>query len=191
MRRRGFLNRRRFFPAQTVIVPPLLVEANRLFNAGDYLAAADRYEDLAARGERRHPRRAAQVLVQAGWSRLLGGQDQAGISLIQRGLKVLVDARRHLTLRRLGNSTVNKLRDSGYPRYADQIEDWLIGTPVEETGLLEDEGAQPVREPAKPPHLPAKCPSCGGSVDPREVEWVDGRSVECAYCGSLIPAEEA
>jgi len=48
-------------------------------------------------------------------------------------------------------------------------------------------GSAPVAERAH--HLPAKCPSCGGTVIPDEVHWVeDGRAL-CDYCGSILEAQ--
>ncbi|HEX9017849.1 MAG TPA: hypothetical protein VF806_01610 [Anaerolineaceae bacterium] len=38
--------------------------------------------------------------------------------------------------------------------------------------------------------LPLMRPSCGGPLDPREVEWVDETAAECGYCGSLVRAGE-
>jgi hypothetical protein len=38
------------------------------------------------------------------------------------------------------------------------------------------------------PRLPARCPFCGASVRPDEVEWLDDASVACAYCKSTIQA---
>jgi hypothetical protein len=40
--------------------------------------------------------------------------------------------------------------------------------------------------PAKKPLLPTYCPSCGATVRPDEVEWLDEVTAECAYCGSLV-----
>ena len=39
------------------------------------------------------------------------------------------------------------------------------------------------------PKLPLKCPSCGASVHPGEVEWLDETTAECAYCGSPLRDE--
>lgn len=34
--------------------------------------------------------------------------------------------------------------------------------------------------------LPPKCPYCGGTVHPDEVEWIDASRAICDYCGSVI-----
>jgi hypothetical protein len=36
------------------------------------------------------------------------------------------------------------------------------------------------------PRLPGKCPQCGGTVHPQEVEWIDERTASCDYCGSIL-----
>lgn len=34
--------------------------------------------------------------------------------------------------------------------------------------------------------LPPRCPHCGGPVNPDKLDWVDSRTAECAYCGSIL-----
>lgn len=41
----------------------------------------------------------------------------------------------------------------------------------------------------KPLILPAACPQCGAPVRSDEIEWIDARSGECAYCGAIIEAQ--
>ncbi len=38
------------------------------------------------------------------------------------------------------------------------------------------------------PRLPARCPTCGASVRPDEIEWLDDATVACAYCKGAIRA---
>lgn len=37
--------------------------------------------------------------------------------------------------------------------------------------------------------LPAACPQCGAPLRRDEMEWIDERSGECAYCGAVIEAQ--
>ncbi|MBI4771264.1 MAG: hypothetical protein HY784_12865, partial [Chloroflexi bacterium] len=37
-------------------------------------------------------------------------------------------------------------------------------------------------------NLPAHCPQCGSPLHPDEVEWLDERTAECEYCGSVVRA---
>jgi hypothetical protein len=37
--------------------------------------------------------------------------------------------------------------------------------------------------------LPASCPQCGAPLQRDELEWMDERSGECAYCGALIEGQ--
>jgi DNA-directed RNA polymerase subunit RPC12/RpoP len=59
-----------------------------------------------------------------------------------------------------------------------------------ELDSLTSGSAAPEVPPASPAvRLPAKCPQCGGTVHPMEVEWADDRTVLCAYCGSVLLGE--
>ncbi len=168
-------------------VPPQLIEANRRFEMGDYAVAAGQYEQLADAAARR-PRIAAHLLIQAGRARLLAGQTQPAVALFRRGLGILAEHRRWLALRRQADRVVQFLRERGDTLHADEIAAWLRGQPVP----AQEQPPQPASGPSssKPPRLPLHCPSCGGPVDPRDVEWVDQVTVECNYCGGMIRAEE-
>jgi hypothetical protein len=49
-------------------------------------------------------------------------------------------------------------------------------------------GGPPARQPQRG-HLPPACPQCGAPLRSDEVEWIDARSVECVYCGSVVRTE--
>jgi hypothetical protein len=49
-------------------------------------------------------------------------------------------------------------------------------------------GPQAVTQ-GKPLILPAACPQCGAPARSDEIEWIDARSAECAYCGAIIAAQ--
>ncbi len=167
-------------------VPPQLIEANRRFEMGDYAVAAGQYEQLADAAARR-PHIAAHLLIEAGRARLLAGQTQPAVALFRRGLGILAEHRRWLALRRQAERVARILRERGDPLHADEITAWLRGQPVP---AQEPTAPAPGPSASKPPRLPLHCPSCGGPVDPRDVEWVDEGTVECNYCGGMIRAEE-
>ncbi len=168
-------------------VPPQLIEANRRFEMGDYAVAAGQYEQLAGAAARR-PRIAANLLIQAGRARLLAEQTEPAMVLFRRGLGILAEHRRWPALRRQSERVVWILRERGDTLHADEITAWLNGQPLP----AQEQTSQPAPGPSasKPPRLPLRCPSCGGPVDPRDVEWVDEGTAECNYCGSMIRAEE-
>jgi hypothetical protein len=55
-----------------------------------------------------------------------------------------------------------------------------------EKGIDHQAGSE---NPAELRKLPLKCPNCGGSVHPDELEWTDSRSAICDYCGSILETE--
>jgi hypothetical protein len=56
--------------------------------------------------------------------------------------------------------------------------------------LLARFGTPPALVPAALPNqhlfLPTACPQCGAPLHRDEIEWIDERSGECAYCGAVI-----
>lgn len=183
--------RRRFPRRQGVIarlvgqpVNPLFQEANRCLEMGNYAQAAAIFEQLAHTAR---PRNAGHLYVEAGRAHLLAGQVQPAVLLFRRGLELLSERGRWVAVSRLGERVVQALRERGENEQADSFSAWLRGQPVPEQ--LSGEQDRPAA-PARVPRLPLKCPSCGGALDPRDVEWVDQFIVECDYCGSLVQAEE-
>ncbi len=163
-------------------VHPLFAEANRCLEMGDYSGAAERYEQLAMAAR---PRNAGHLFVEAGRARLLAGQVPAAMLLFRRGLDVLAAHGRWIAVHRQGERVIRLLRDHKQNPQADEIDAWLRGQPA-----AAQAPAVSAPAPEHPPRLPLKCPACGGTLDPRDVEWVDAQTVECDYCGSLVRAEE-
>jgi hypothetical protein len=186
-RRRRPLGRRGLVSRLVGAPEPRLVEANRRLAGGDYAWAAAQFEQLA--NETRRPRNAAYLYIEAGRAHLLGGKPQPAMRLFRRGLGLLAERGRYWTLNRLARRVIRELRERGETAGADEITAWLGGQPGPEQDAEQPEAA-PIFSEKKPPRLPLKCPSCGGTVDPRDVEWVDEVTVECDYCGSLVRAEE-
>jgi DNA-directed RNA polymerase subunit RPC12/RpoP len=40
-----------------------------------------------------------------------------------------------------------------------------------------------------PAPLPSKCPYCGGTLNPSEVERTPGGGAVCMYCGSIVQGD--
>jgi hypothetical protein len=178
------LQSRRFTPGPTGLpVPPALLEANRRFQLGDYAGAAELFENVAERAKMTRPRQVPRLLVQAGRARIMGGQLDAGMRLLTRGLQVLAGQERWEDLHRMGVLVVEGLRRQEFTTQADEIVDWINRT-------LGQQGTARLKPNIQRAPLPEKCPYCGGNVDPREVEWVSEDTIECAYCGSLVRGRE-
>jgi hypothetical protein len=184
MRGRRPLESRRFVPGPSgQPVPPALLEANRRFQLGDFIGAAELFENVAERAKMTRPRQIPRLLIEAGRARIFGGQVEVGMHMLTRGLQVLAGQERWEDLHRMGLLVVEGLRKQNYPTQALEIQEWMNRT------MGQQGTARPKPNVQRAP-LPEKCPYCGGNVDPREVEWVSEDTVECAYCGSLVRGRE-
>lgn len=164
----------------------LLNQAHRLFESGQYLQAARLFEQLAQGATRRQLPRAPFLFLQAGKAYLFGGQEDQGMALIRAGLKTLAVEKRWPELERVGRRTVAELAEQGFTGPSEEIKGWLDETL---SGIETSRPRQVAAGKAGKAALPTKCPSCGGSVDPQAVTWLDDVTAECLYCGSAIRAE--
>jgi len=152
--------------------------------AGDYRTAADEFHALAESGEAEGIPRSVQAFVLAGQSYLLAGQHDQGVADLQRSVKAAVRFGQLPRLAAASTRIAAELRTDGFGQEADAF-----------LGRLASAGQQPLeaQPSAGPTHatarLPTKCPSCGGTIHPGEVEWVDPYSIACEYCGSVVQAE--
>jgi hypothetical protein len=162
-------------------VPPILQEAIFNFDKGEYGRAGQLFEQIAQTADARGGPRAPILLLQAGRARILAGQTKLGMPSLKRGLELLAQRNQWQRLHQLGQRILGELSAHGLKEEASEIESLLQklspSTPVMESS------------PAKRPVLPTHCPSCGASVRPDEVEWLDEITAECAYCGSPVREE--
>jgi hypothetical protein len=165
-------------------IPPILQEANVMFDKGEYFQAAKLFEQLAITAEGRDGPRAPMLLLQTGRAYMLAGKAAIGVDFLQRGLSLLGQRGQLPRLEQAGNRVVNDLSSRGFKVEAAQVAELL------RTFLP---GFQPAPvtnvDSKKRPILPTHCPSCGAGVKPDEVEWLDDLTAECDYCGSPIRAE--
>jgi len=159
----------------------LLNNANQMMQAGDYKGAAAAFDQLAAAAERRSGRRAPMFLLQAGRSRVLSGGVAEGLPLLKRGLGLLSARGRWLGFQRAGQRIASELQGRGLAAESNEIEalpaqSLPVGTPIPAAGT-------------RHPVLPTHCPACGAVVHPDEIEWLDGMTGECDYCGSPLRAQ--
>lgn len=161
-------------------VPPILQEANFVFDKGEYGRAAQLFERIAQTADARGGPRAPLFHLQAGRARVLAGQTSLGMPSLKRGLELLAERRRFPRLRRLGRRIVTELSQRGLNDEAGEIEAWL------QTSLPSMPSPDLSETPPKRPVLPTHCPACGATIRPDEVEWLDDITAECAYCGSPV-----
>ena len=164
-------------------IPPALQQANQMMENGEYKNAAEAFHTLAKSAEERFPHRAPFLYIEAGRAALLGGETKTGMADLRRGLTILSTQRRFNRVRILGQRIVNELQARGLNIEAEEIANLLSGnlpnTPSDEKSA-----------PEKRSVLPTHCPSCGATVKPDEVEWLDEITAECSYCGSPIRDED-
>lgn len=163
-------------------VPPVLQEANFVFDKGEYGRAAELFERLAVNADARGGPRAARYHLQAGRARILAQQIRLGMPSLKRGLELLAQRGQLHKLYQAGERVIAELSERGLTSEAAEIQSMLtrLAPPIP---TLETQSA-PTRRP-----LPSHCPSCGAAVRPDEVEWLDEVTAECAYCGSPIRDE--
>lgn len=160
-------------------VPPVLQEANFVFDKGEYGRAAELFENIAQAADARGGPRAALFHLKAGRARLLAGQTRLGIPSLKRGFELLAQREQWQRLQKASERVLGELHARELESEAKEIEAWLqkLAAPSPPTGEMRKE---------ERPRLPTHCPSCGAAVDPGEVEWLDEVTAECAYCGSPI-----
>ncbi|MBN1146646.1 MAG: hypothetical protein JXA78_05285 [Anaerolineales bacterium] len=163
------------------------MHANRLKDNGNYQEAAEIFERLA-RGahDRGVLKRAPFLYLQAGQCCLLSSQAKRGIGLINQGLRLLEETQKWPALSKAGERSIAELRRSGNNQEADELQAWLDNVVKEHPEAKQEFSDTPGRGARR---LPAKCPSCGASLRSDQVEWIDGDTAECIYCGSAVSTE--
>ncbi len=163
-----------------------LNQAHRLMNEGQYLRAANLFEELARGAVRLKVPRAPFLLMQAGRGFLFGGENSKGFAMIRRGLKMLADAGRWGELYRVGHRAAEELAEKGFEDASARLEAWLEETLPEQSDRVREIKSR--IEPRRPV-LPTNCPNCGGTVDSKAIIWMDDITAECLYCGGAIRSE--
>jgi len=154
----------------------MLRQAHRMVEMGDFIPAARLFETLAEGALQRGLPQYPLLLLQSARARIQGGEINAGLAALHTAFESLVHAGRLGSARNLAPGTRQFLDAQGL---ADA---WQ---PIEE--LLDGAGSAPVgTAPTAPIRLPAKCPYCGGTLHPAEVERTPDGGAVCPYCGSVV-----
>lgn len=165
-------------------IPPHLKEAHRLFVNGNYLEAADIFEDLAEKAYQKQIPQSPQLYLQAGAARLKANEIENGIMLIKKGLQIIIDRQQWGQLKKTNDITIARLRENGLNDQAINLQTWVdkqIPAEVKTTPVWLSNPSK-INQAAQ---LPKQCLSCGGPVNPKEVDWF-GSDAICIYCGSLL-----
>jgi len=162
---------------------PRLIEAHRLFAAGQPAEAARLFAQLADKAEADdNLQRAAQMHLEAARSLLMVNDGQAAVAHVRAALPLFLQVGRIGQAEAVYQRTVHELRARGMKAEADALEhdrrsEFSQAAPTPAPGFT----PSPARD-----RLPAKCPQCGGPVRGDEVEWIDDHSAGCLYCGSVV-----
>jgi hypothetical protein len=155
--------------------------------AGEYESAAEIYERLAGGAEQRGMvRRAPHLYIQAARARLRSGRVDRAEGLLYYGLKLLLESEQWGALHRVGHAAIEEYIHLEDQVSADKLHSWLDEVLVDIPDSAYHSGALEERRPT----LPEKCPFCGASIRPNEIEWLDKITAECLYCGSSVQAED-
>lgn len=185
MRRKPFRRRppRGAFRRRGDTLPPAIRDAHFLALNGQPDRAAQSMEDLARQAAERGGPNAAQMFMQAGRYYAQAGRYDQARPAIETGLKLLAKNIAVPRLARVIDRLALTLERQGHSQLSREV--ILLGQDLLPAGRRASEIKIP--EPAES-GLPAKCPYCGATVDPRDIEWLEDRSAMCEYCGSVLEA---
>lgn len=161
-----------------------LRQAHELMMKGKPAEAAVIFDELAVSASKRILPRAPQLLLQAGRAWIEAGETERGITKLKDGLKLMEKMKQFRRLPIVSQRVIAELRDRGFTNQANEIE-----AEIKATLATHDLLFAAVPGAMGKPHLPDKCPYCGGNVLPNEVEWIEERYPTCIYCGSPLEAE--
>jgi hypothetical protein len=163
-------------------VNPKLMEANRLFENGDYNAAAEIYEDLAEKALARKIPQSPHLFLLAGTSRLKADEIKIALASFKRGLGLLIERKKWFHLKIASENTIEKLRNNGFKEQSVDLKIWLdeqIPAEIKSLPIWIAAG----HDIANMSILPTHCPTCGAPINLKELDWV-GQNAN--YCGSLL-----
>jgi hypothetical protein len=147
---------------------------------GDYAEAAELFERLSRSASRHGLKVAPQLFLQAGRARILEGSVDLGMNNLREAMVQFSTTGQLERLPQIAQRITKELRSRGLVREAEQF-DFDVKDLLNVEALPIDPNPRKIRDP-----LPAKCPYCGGTVHPNEVEWVDPNHAVCSFCGSIV-----
>jgi hypothetical protein len=163
-----------------------MVQAHRLFAAGQFSESASLLENLADTARAGNLPRAPRLFFQAARANWHANQVAHGSDLLRVALDMLVAAGALGIAFQIASLATAELDSLGHKPEADSMRDYVSKIPGWQ------EAASETREDDKPkPVLPTHCTQCGGIVRSDEVDWIDEITAACAYCGSPIRPEKA
>jgi hypothetical protein len=173
------------------LVPPAvmiaLAQAHALFAASRFAEATAAFEKIAAAAQTNGNPRAARFYALAARASWRAGNLPHGMELIKTSLGLLSAMGALEVFNVVASNAIRDLTTLGHAKEAEDVRKLAAQTPGWEE-LPIGGGPAEVAE-AQKAVLPASCPKCGATVRPDEIEWIDERTAECAYCGTPLRAE--
>jgi hypothetical protein len=187
MERRMLRRSMRFGGLVTPVVMIALSQAHALFASSRFAEAAAAYERIAATAQANGNPRAARFYALAARANWRAGNIPHGLDLLKTGLGLLAAMGAVEVFNVVASNAIRDLTALGHAREADEVREFAAHTP----GWAELPAGYGPAEPAEAQKavLPASCPKCGATVHADEIEWIDERTAECAYCGTPLRAE--
>jgi hypothetical protein len=151
---------------------------------GEFAEAGGIFADLAEIAESRGIPRAPQLHLQAGRAWLYAGLTDRAMERIRHGLRLMESYGQRRRLRAALSRIADEFRSRGMSEEAKSLEREYAMSLSVVPGPMEG-------GPASEEHvrLPPKCPHCGGTIRPSEVDWVSSVAVQCDYCGSTVEGQ--
>ena len=192
MRRRPFRPRRPITRQQVNTrrpIPAKLREANRLFEIGEYKKAGDLFREIAEKTQQRGIPQAPNLYLKGAISLIKSGEIMTGEEILFKGLDLLITRKKWAQLRRASDFTSKMFKDEGFSETAAKIDEWVskqVPETIRNSDLWTKTGVS--RNPQI--KLVSNCQNCGANVNPKEIDWIESSYAVCAYCGSILTADE-
>ncbi|MCJ7824160.1 MAG: hypothetical protein MUP44_04625 [Anaerolineales bacterium] len=186
-RRQPSFRRRNQFVAQQPLRRAALRQlriAHRLLEECQWPRAAEQFESLATTAEKHAAPQAPQLFLLAGHARIEAGNQTVGLKHLRHAIQLFAEVGQIHRIDQIRPRIIAELRQRGLNREAAEL-DAMIHE------LLDRRTAAGTSQhpSSSSGHFPTKCPSCGGTLRPDELEWIDNLSGVCAYCGSMVAAD--
>jgi hypothetical protein len=151
-------------------IPPILQEANFVFDKGEYGRAAELFEQIAQTADARGGPRAPLFHLQAGRARILVGQTALGMPSLKRGLELLAQRRQFSRLYKAGMRVLAELNERGLRTESAEIETWLKTVLPSMPAMIGPDAT------SKTPVLPTHCSAAAQGYDQMKSNgWMKSR----------------
>ncbi|MFC2028386.1 hypothetical protein ACFLTX_00495 [Chloroflexota bacterium] len=164
---------------------PLLIKANDLMNAGDYISAAALFDEMASKALSRNGPAAPHLLIQAGKAKIQADQVSEGLVRMKKALGIFAQKKEWIRFQRTRARVVDQLTKRGLVKEAEELNNFMSDSvPDEFSSQITAGSINPVSKAIA--RLPVSCPGCGGPIRSDQVEWIDEITAECPFCGRVV-----